>query len=84
MVQIQPKQIANTEAHFVSAELKENIIEYKLYSDKFVQDEDGNDTDERVVIGSGSLATDGTITEENVLENALSSLGAQLLENGTE
>ena len=70
MVQIQPKQIASSQAHYVSAELKNNIIEYKLYSDKFVQDEDGNDTDQLEIIGSGSLATDGTITEENVLENA--------------
>lgn len=64
MVQIQPKQIANLEAHFVSAELIANIIEYKLFDA------------EKVEIGSGSLATDGTITKENALENVLSSLGA--------
>lgn len=68
MVQIQPKQIANTEAHFVSAELKDNIIEYALYDA------------EQAEIGSGSLATDGTITEETALGNVLSSLGVKSLE----
>lgn len=72
MVQIQPKQIANTEAHFVSAELNENVLSYKLY-----------DAEQNEFAG-GSLATDGTITNETALENVLSSLGAQLLENGTE
>ena len=68
MVQIQPKQIANTEAHFVSAELVKNILSYKIY------DAEKNE------FASGSLATDGTITEETSIENVLSSLGAILAE----
>ena len=64
MVQIQPKQIANKEAHYVSAELVENVLSYKVYDS------------EQVEFASGSLATDGTITEETAIENVLSSLGA--------
>ena len=68
MVQIQPKQIANTEAHFVSAKLNGNVLSYKVYDV------------EKKEFASGSLATDGTITEETAIENVLSSLGAILAE----
>lgn len=72
MVQINPKFIGCAEAHFVIAELNGNVLSYKLY------DAEQNE------FACGSLATDGTITNETALENVLSSLGAQLLENGTE
>jgi hypothetical protein len=67
MVKIQSKVIANNEVCFVDAQLKENVITYQLF----------NATEEEV--GSGQMATDGSITEENLLEVVLSSLGASVI-----
>lgn len=66
MVKIQSKFIANNEVCFVDAELKDNVINYVLF-----------DAEEKEV-GSGQLATDGSVTNENVIEMVLSSLGASL------
>jgi len=68
MVQIQPKQIANSEIHYVGAELTDSVITYSLFNI------------EQVEVGSGTLSTDGSVTEENLIEVVLSSLGASVKE----
>lgn len=64
MVKIQSKFIANNEVCFVGATLKYNVINYVLF-----------DAEEKEV-GSGQLATDGSVTDGAVIEMVLSSLGA--------
>ena len=49
-------------------ELVENLLSYKVYDA------------EKKEFASGSLATDGTITEETAIENVFSSLGVIALE----
>lgn len=68
MVQIQPKQLASNEIHFVGAKLEDSVITYSLFNI------------EKEEVGSGTLSTDGSVTEENLIEVVLSSLGASVKE----